>query len=113
MALTKQQKAERAKDYRLRRVYGITFEEYLRLLSVQAGSCAICKRQPREGKGLHVDHKHQRRDRYLRGNEKRSSVRGLLCWVCNTAIGKFRDNSTKMRAAADYIDNPPAKKVIT
>jgi len=109
MRLTKQQ---RAKDYRLRKVYGISFYEYKRILAVQEGNCAICGKPPKPGRSLHVDHKHQQGERKLSGDEKRRYVRGLLCWMCNTAIGKFRDNSTKMRAAADYIDNPPAKKVI-
>ena len=109
MRLTKQQKA---KNGYLKRVYGITLLEYGKILALQKMGCAICGRPP-TSKALSVDHKHQRGDAKRGGKEKRPFVRGLLCWMCNTAIGKFRDNSTKMRAAADYIDNPPAKKVIT
>jgi len=34
---------------------------------------------------------------------KKNSVRGLLCWMDNTAIQKFRDNPERMEAAAQYL----------
>lgn len=34
---------------------------------------------------------------------KRKSVRGLLCWPCNRALQKFRDNPDLMESAAKYI----------
>jgi hypothetical protein len=36
---------------------------------------------------------------------KKISVRGILCWQCNAAIQKFRDDPNKMEAAAKYIRN--------
>src|SRR6266851_2205326 len=53
--------------------YGISEEEYERLLRLQNGVCAICKEKP-EG-WLCVDHCH------LTGK-----VRGLLCKNCNSAL---------------------------
>lgn len=38
--------------------YGITLEQYNKILDVQGGVCAICGRKPREGKNLAVDHRH-------------------------------------------------------
>ncbi len=31
-------------------------------------------------------------------------VRGLLCNLCNTAIGSLNDDSTLVRRAAEYLD---------
>lgn len=59
--------------------------EYARMLNEQRGCCAICgqperKKDPQNGKvcDLAVDH--------CRATGK---VRGLLCFVCNTNLGRF------------------------
>ena len=79
------------RNIRLR--YGLDREEYETLA---ADGCHICGRRdeetPRVGK-LAVDHDHET-----------GEVRGVLCWMCNTAIGKFNDNPALLRAAADYLE---------
>lgn len=66
---------------RLKRCYGITPEQFDKMMEVQGGVCAICKKPPREGHRLHVEHCH---------TTKR--VRGLACWVCNRhRLGRARD----------------------
>jgi hypothetical protein len=59
--------------------FGITEEDYYKMLNKQGGVCAICKGPPdkRWGK-LSVDHCHET-----------GSVRGLLCISCNTNLGRF------------------------
>lgn len=94
---------DQAKDYSLRRLYGITLQEYLKLLKQQKGVCAICKRPPKN-RALSVDHKHQKQDKKKTPLERRLKVRGLLCWSCNTALAKFKDNAEHLRNAAKYID---------
>jgi Recombination endonuclease VII len=76
---------------RLSRTYGLSREEYRRLLHEQNGVCAVCKLPSR--RTLCVDHCHATRE-----------VRGLLCDKCNTALGLFGDDSKRMRAAAAYVD---------
>lgn len=63
---------------RLKR-YGMVEEDYLHMFTQQGGQCAICKAPPdkRWGK-FAVDHCH-----------KTGEVRGLLCMICNTAIGRL------------------------
>lgn len=88
---------ETAADYRLRKTYGITLAEYDRVLAYQGGACAICKRVPAPGKPrLAVDHDH-----------RTGLLRGLLCWLCNRAIGKFHDDTQRLVNAAEYVTNPP------
>ncbi len=64
--------------------YGISIQEYRRLLESQGGGCAICGTPPKNGKWLCVDHDHETK-----------KIRGLLCNRCNCGIGYF-DNSTKL-----------------
>lgn len=58
----------------------------------QGGKCAVCRKPPRPGKKLCVDHNH-----------KTGAVRGLLCKRCNTALGFFYDEPLLMELAADYL----------
>ncbi len=51
--------------------------------------------------GLALDHNHTS-----------GLVRGSLCHVCNRMLGKFRDNDDLLRAAAEYVTNPPAIKAL-
>lgn len=76
----------------LKRKYGITPEEYDRLLAEQDGRCAICRRRPRDDISFHVDHDH------VTGR-----VRGLLCFPCNNALGDFDDSPVVLARAADYV----------
>lgn len=77
----------------LRRKYGITLEEYDALLQQQGGTCAICRRPPRDDISLHVDHDHETGAR-----------RGLLCFRCNNSLGDLEDDPDLLRRAAAYLD---------
>ena len=73
--------------------YGITESQYRALLSLQAESCAICRRHYTEfNKNLAVDHDHVTQE-----------IRGLLCTYCNRyRVGRHRDPDI-LRRIADYI----------
>jgi hypothetical protein len=74
------------RDRYLLKRYGITEKIYRLLLKAQGGACGVCRRPPRPGKNLHVDHEHQK------GGGGR--VRGLLCFYCNKRrIGREKDPS--------------------
>src|SRR5215470_1693407 len=79
------------RTYLLRR-YGITLEEYDRLLALQNGVCAICEQKPKGRRFLCVDHCH-----------RTGRVRGLLCTRCNVAIGLFEDNPEYTEATTVYL----------
>jgi hypothetical protein len=76
--------------------YGITQAEYDRVLALQGGLCAICRKRSTD-RTLAVDHNHQT-----------GVVRGLLCKPCNhDLLGAARESAWLLRRAADYLDNPP------
>lgn len=75
------------------RTYGITEDDYNRMLLDQKGACFICGYIPKPGRRrLSVDHDH-----------KTKEVRGLLCWRCNRALGLLKDNYQLFARAAYYL----------
>lgn len=74
----------------VKRVFGLTEEDYLVLQEAQNNSCAICKK-PFTTKP-HVDHNHST-----------GIVRGLLCRACNSMLGFAGDNQETLRVAIDYL----------
>ena len=93
---------EKTKDAYLIRNYGISLAEYRAVHKHQRGKCAICGQdESRFKNSFAVDHCH------LTG-----LVRGLLCWRCNRALGKFEDSVEKVCAAAQYVTTPPMTVVL-
>jgi hypothetical protein len=87
-------RASMARDYRsehLKRKFGLTLEEYEQRLRIQGGGCAVCGAKPGKS-SLHVDHDH-----------KTGEIRGLLCFRCNGGLGQFKEQSTRLLRAADYL----------
>jgi hypothetical protein len=84
-------KAERDRASSLKRRYGITPEQYQKMLDRQGGICAICGRPPKTLR-LSVDHDH-----------RTGRVRGLLCYQCNKYfVGK--NNLETARQVARYLE---------
>lgn len=82
------------KHTELKRIYGITLNEYNQLLKEQNDSCFICqKHQSNFKRKLAVDHDH-----------KTGKVRGLLCHNCNTSLGKFNDDTIVLKRAIEYLE---------
>lgn len=81
--------------------YGITGEDYLKMLEEQEGRCYLCgqeettkiKGKAGQTRRLSVDHCHAK-----------GHVRALLCGKCNTGLGYFRDDPQLLRKAADYLE---------
>ena len=67
----------------LARKYGMSIEEYNRLLEDQGYKCAICgcTGSGTDKNKFVVDHCHTT-----------NKVRGMLCWPCNIGLGMFKDN---------------------
>lgn len=86
-------------DGRLQRVYGITLEDYSRMLDEQNNVCAICGKpesaihnKTKEIKRLAVDHDHVT-----------GKVRGLLCAQCNKGLGSLGDTIEAIEKTLNYL----------
>ena len=79
---------------RLKKQYGITSEQYDEMLSAQNGRCACCSAHVSDERWgvLGVDHDHDT-----------GHVRGLLCDLCNTGIGRLGDTYEGVKRAFDYL----------
>jgi hypothetical protein len=77
----------------LRHKYGLSIEDYEAMYERQGGKCALCGHPDR----LCVDHDHQT-----------GRVRGLLCYLCNTALGRLvGDDPVRLDAIRDYLTIVP------
>lgn len=87
---------EKARTYevttKLRR-YGLTLETFQAVFDGQDGKCAICKDPLKEGRtGVQVDHDHTT-----------GKFRGLLCHMCNRALGHFKESPEILEAVVRYL----------
>lgn len=78
---------------RLKR-YGLTYDEYLKILEQQNHSCAICNITTSGTREWHVDHCH------ITGK-----VRGVLCHNCNLLLGHSKDNVKILQKAIQYLND--------
>ena len=80
----------------IRKVYLITKDQQF---VHQRGLCAICEKPEvnKDAKGkikwLSVDHNHVT-----------GELRGLVCYRCNTALGKFGDSIVTLQSAIKYLE---------
>lgn len=80
---------EQERNKRLRLKYGISENEYQEMYSNQNGKCWICQGTFDK---LNVDHCHNT-----------NVVRGLLCSLCNTSLGGFKDSIQNLERAILYL----------
>lgn len=90
--------AERARNFK--RKYGITIGQYNEMLEKQNFICAICneKETSIDGKTgalrkLAIDHNH-----------KTNELRELLCWRCNSTIGKINEDINLLKKMIVYLE---------
>ena len=82
------------------KTYGLTPEDYERILLQQGYRCGCCGKPFKEGKTPHIDHEHG------------GHVRGIVCPYCNTRlIGRLKSHELAQRLA-DYLLNPPAVEAL-
>ncbi len=88
--------ADLSPEYRRRqrlKRYGITPEEYDRILAAQGGGCGICGGPlPPYRTFYEIDHDHFT-----------GLVRGLLCPNCNLGLGQFQDSKELLLRALAYL----------
>ncbi len=104
---TEQNKSYRKRNYlkvlnkernlSLKRLYGITLNDYNIMLEKQNYRCAACNTDKPDGHGnFHTDHDH-----------KTGQVRGLLCNGCNRALGFIDDSIDKLKGLIQYLQSIP------
>lgn len=76
----------------LKKSFGITLEEFDRMVEKQNGICAICGNININGQRLCVDHNH-----------KTGDIRKLLCHHCNRLLGCAKENVTILQSAINYL----------
>jgi hypothetical protein len=97
----KKQGYDRQHNAHLKGTYGITIEDYYRMLASQGGSCAICNGGT-SFRYLSCDHDH-----------KTGEVRGLLCARCNKKLLPAAKNSVAvLLSAIDYLTDHPSRRVL-
>lgn len=99
--INRKRRAEKGKltftrwKYRLKKKFGISPQEYLRILGSQENVCGICGATSPGGRNNNfvVDHCHAT-----------GVVRGLLCQRCNIGLGQFLDNTLTLMKAISYLE---------
>jgi len=87
--------------------FNLTVEEYEAMEEYQDHSCKICgihkslnaKDKNGAPKRLSIDHDHET-----------MQIRGLLCSLCNTALGSFKDNIEFLENAIRYLKGSKSSK---
>lgn len=92
----KEYQKNRAQYYNsyIKRTYGISIEEKNKIKIKQDFKCWICKDHEKNlTRGLVIDHNH-----------KTGKIRGLLCQLCNSALGKFKEDRAAILNAVKYLE---------
>jgi hypothetical protein len=90
----------RYRDQQLQVNYGITAEQFDKMVADQGGVCAICTRAFPDDRAPAVDHDHS----CCPGKKSCGRcLRKLLCGSCNRGIGLFSDDPARLLAAAAYL----------
>lgn len=88
--------SRKCKNHQLKRDYGISLEDYEKILSSQGGKCDICKTELCYDKGpnlAHLDHCHSSQ-----------AIRGILCVRCNKGLGYLQDSEDIIQGAIRYLE---------
>jgi hypothetical protein len=89
-------------EQNLKSKFNLTPEKWFALLDAQNGKCAICEvDQCSSGRKFAVDHDHSCCPTI--GKCCGECVRGLLCLLCNTLVGKIEMNRQRTVKALEYI----------
>jgi hypothetical protein len=81
--------------------YGITIDQYHKMLEDQDYKCKICNKKDSSNRlRLCIDHDHS----CCKGSTSCGKcVRGLICFRCNTALGNVKDNIKVLQSMIDYL----------
>lgn len=81
--------------------YGLTDDSFRELVDLQNNKCAICKTELQQN----ATNKHSPETLCVDHDHKTGKVRGLLCTLCNKALGLFKDDPSLVENALGYLKN--------
>lgn len=88
---------EKKREIKLKRDYGITWADFIKMYVEQDGKCSICKTPfdiNNENKNAAcVDHCHNS-----------TVVRSLLCNPCNRVLGLVKENKETLKQMIEYLE---------
>lgn len=94
----------RSKTYRRNwnrlKKYGLTPEQFQKMVEEQQGACAICLKKFVEEPCVDEDH-------------KTKQIRGLLCDDCNVGLGRMKDNIPALLKAVEYLQDSTVSRRIS
>lgn len=90
-----------ARARKLKDKYGITMDEFDAMLHAQGGVCKLCMGPPNHKQPFAVDHCHVT-----------GTIRGLLCFRCNRALGMLEDNAALLRRGAAYLETSQLREIV-
>jgi len=83
------------RKHKLKRTYGLEWEDYISMFEEQDYKCKICSCElVTVGNFACVDHCHTT-----------GRIRGILCQKCNRGIGQLNDDIELLKLAVQYLEN--------
>lgn len=89
--------------------YGLDEPGFFALAAIQGNVCAVCKKLP-ASRRLCVEHEHVKGWARMPPEQRRTFVRGLCCFVCNTQYLGRGITVEKARAVVEYLQAYDAKR---
>ena len=86
---------KKSRKYYLKKLYGLSFEDYKQMLEDQDNRCAIC--------GDYFDNSNRNKCCCVDHDHDTGVVRGLLCGDCNRALGLLKDSEEVLMNAINYL----------
>lgn len=86
---------DKRREYRLKKDFNMSLEEYNTLLKEQNYCCKIC--------GIHESG--QKRNLAVDHCRTTGKIRGILCDNCNTSLGLLKESPSILQSAIDYLKN--------
>lgn len=83
------------------KTYGLRFKDYRKLFLRQKRRCAICGKKAQD---VHFNDEQTRLELVVDHCHDTGRVRGLLCGICNTGLGFFKDDRERLLSAVRYLE---------
>ena len=86
--------------------YGLTLQEWMDIWERQGKKCPICEKEPKtlSPTEFMIDHKHVRKWKTMKPEDRKKYVRGILCQWCNRSYLAKAMTSKKAANIIVYLD---------